>query len=331
VEFSREMVDVRILVVDDDKSLRTVMAEVLAEEGCQVTTVASAEEALEMFVQAPFEVAIVDMRLPGISGLELLKEIKENYSETQVIIVTSYASLESAVEALRAGAYDYLAKPFEDIALIPAVVNRATEKIRLRRENLRLIDDLKKSKEDLERVNETLLDLSIRDGLTGIHNHRYFQDFLTMEVARFPRHDKGLALLFLDIDHFKSYNDTHGHLDGDSLLRMFANILEGRFRKMDLVARYGGEEFVVLLPDTTVREAQRLAEELRQHIGEYPFKGGHTQPGGRITVSIGVASFPANGPDSASLIRAADGALYIAKQQGRNRVCVADTTNLTPS
>ncbi|MBC7961866.1 MAG: GGDEF domain-containing protein [Steroidobacteraceae bacterium] len=177
-------------------------------------------------------------------------------------------------------------------------------------------------------MNETLLDLSIRDGLTGIYNHRYFQEFLAMELARSPRYDNGFPLLFLDIDHFKNYNDSHGHLDGDSLLCMFANVLAGRFRKMDLVARYGGEEFVILLLDITCREAQRLAEELRRLIEEYPFKGGETQPGGRITVSIGVASFPDHGPDAASLIRAADSALYDAKHRGRNKVCVTECADI---
>ncbi|RNC73350.1 MAG: diguanylate cyclase [Desulfuromonadales bacterium] len=304
------MVDVRILVVDDDESLRQVMAQVLTNEGYRVTAVASAEDALAVFAETPCDVAIVDMRLPGMGGLDLLKELKERYPDTQVIIVTSYASLESAVEALRAGAYDYLAKPFEDIALISAVVNRATEKIRLTRDNVKLVEDLKKSKEDLERMNETLRDLTIRDGLTGIHNHRYFQEFLAMELARSPRHDNRLSLLFLDIDHFKNYNDTHGHVEGDYLLCVFAMELAGRFRRMDLVARYGGEEFVVLLPDTGRREALRLAEELRRHIEEYPFSGRETQPGGRLTVSIGVASYPENGSDASTLGREADAALY---------------------
>lgn len=320
--------DIRILVVDDDKALRDVMAEVLIQDGYLVTAVASAAEAADVLAQSPCDVAIIDLRLSGSGGLELLKEIKRTYPDTQVIIVTSYASLESAVEALRAGAYDYLAKPFEDIALISAVVNRATEKIHLWRENVQLIEDLKKSKEDLERLNETLFDLSIRDGLTGIYNHRYFQEFLTMELSRSPRFDNGFSLMFLDIDHFKNYNDTHGHVDGDSVLCQFAHVLVGRFRKMDLVARYGGEEFVVLLPDISSREAHRLAEELRQSIENYPFKGGYAQPGGKITVSIGVASFPENGSDAASLLRAVDGALYLAKNQGRNRVCVAEVEKL---
>ena len=321
------MIDVRILVVDDNKALRDVMAEVLIEEGYLVTAVANANDAIEVLAQAPCDVAIVDLRLPGIGGLELLKEIKRTYPDTQVIIITSYASLESAVEALRAGAYDYLAKPFEDIALISAVVNRATEKIHLWRKNVQLIEDLKKSKEDLERMNDTLLDLSIRDGLTGIHNHRYFQEFLVMELARSPRFDNGFSLLFLDIDHFKNYNDTYGHVEGDSLLREFAKLLVERFRKMDLVARYGGEEFVILLPDISIQESQRLAEELRRHIEEHPFKGCDTQPGGRLTVSIGIASFPEHGSDAVSLVRAVDCALYDAKQKGRNQVCMAQSAD----
>jgi diguanylate cyclase (GGDEF)-like protein len=306
------------------------MAETLIAEGYQVATAANADTAIEILTQTPCEVVIADLRMSGMGGLELLKDVKSSYPDTQVIIVTSYACLESAVEALRAGAYDYLTKPFEDIALVSAAVNRATEKIRLWRKHTQLIEDLKNSKEDLERMNDTLLDLSIRDGLTGIHNHRYFQDFLAMEIARSPRRDNGFSLMFLDIDHFKNYNDTNGHVEGDALLFEFAKILESRFRKMDLVARYGGEEFIVLLPDMPIEESHRLAEELRTYIEEYPFRNGETQPGGKLTVSIGVASYPEDGTTSLALVTEVDRALYAAKQQGRNRVCLASEVYIIP-
>ena len=322
---------IRILVVDEDAAIRDVIAEALTAEGYLVATAADADTATELMTQTPFEVVITDLRLSGLRGLELLKTVKSSYPDTQVIIATSYACLESAVEALRAGAYDYLTKPFEDIALVSAAVNRATEKILLWRKHTQLIDDLKKSKEDLERMNDTLLDLSIRDGLTGIHNHRYFQDFLAMELARSPRRDNGFSLLFLDIDHFKNYNDTNGHVEGDALLFEFAKILESRFRKMDLVARYGGEEFIVLLPDMPLPESHRLAEDLRVYIEEYPFRNGNTQPGGKLTVSIGVASYPEDGTTALALVTEVDRALYAAKQQGRNRVCLASEVYIIPT
>ena len=313
--------DTRVLVVDDDEALQSIVKEVLVEEGYPVTTAGTGERALKLFKENPFHIVIVDIRLPGINGLDVLERIKELDPETEIIVITSYASLESSVFAMRAGAYDYLPKPFDDVSLISAVVGRAAEKVRLSKENRRLIEDLKQSRDDLERVNRILMDLAIRDGLTGLYNHRYFQEFLEMEIARSPRHGHPFSLIFMDVDHFKHYNDTHGHVDGDNVLRQVSEILRQRFRRMDLIARYGGEEFVILLPETPPEAAMDLAEETRGHIEEFVFEGEQTQPLGRLTASFGVASFPTDGKDADTLLRKADNALYRAKATGRNRVC----------
>ncbi len=310
-----------IIVVDDDESLRNLLTKLLTKEEYGVTTASSGEDAIELIREARFEIGIVDINLPGMNGLTLLCNIKELSPDTEIIITTNSACLESAVSALRSGAYDYLTKPFEDPALVRSVVGRAAEKIRLDRENLILIEDLKQSNQELEKLNAVLRDLAIRDGLTGLYNHLYFQEFLAMEIARSPRHDTSFCLIFLDVDNFKNYNDTQGHLEGDYVLRTLATILKENFRKMDLIARYGGEEFVILLPDTGKKEAVRISEGIRQKIEQYPFRNMETQPSGKITVSIGVASFPENGTDALSLIREADKALYLAKNMGKNRVC----------
>ncbi|MCK7514176.1 MAG: diguanylate cyclase [Desulfobacterales bacterium] len=186
--------------------------------------------------------------------------------------MTSYTSVESAIAALRSGAYDYLAKPFDDPAVISAVVGRAAEKIRLSRENERLIQDLKKTMDDIEDANRQLRDMAIRDGLTGLYNHRYLQEFPSLEVERSHRYSHGFSLIFVDVDHFKKYNDTHGHLQGDHLLRTMAAIFRTFFRKTDVIARYGGEEFMILLPETPKQVACRLAEELREAHRGKPFR-----------------------------------------------------------
>ncbi len=315
---------IKILVVDSDTTLQKVIEDVLAKDGYPVTTKVSGEEALAVFSEQGYHIAIIDIDLPGVDGLTLLQKIKDISSDTEVIIMTGQTSLESAVNSLRSGAYDYLSKPFDDLSLISSVVGRAAEKIRLSRENTKLIEDLRHSNQELEEVNNVLRDLAIRDGLTGLYNHRYFQEFLAMEIARSPRHEKGFCLIFMDVDNFKHYNDTNGHQEGDNLLRSLAMILNNRFRKMDLVARYGGEEFVVLLPDTEHEEAEHLAEEIRQHIAEYPFRNRESQPSGKITVSMGVSSFPENGDEPITLIKEADEALYEAKQNGKNMVCTAN-------
>lgn len=310
-----------VLVVDDEGALRRVLRETLQRQGYRVTAVASAEEALAAFPSASFDVVLTDVHLKGRSGIELIREIRGRETETEVIVMSGSGSLDTAVTALRAGACDYLTKPFESLAAVGEAVARAAQKARARREVIRQAGELLRRKEDLERINRLLMDLAIRDDLTDLYNYRYFREFLKMELARAPRSGHPFSLIFLDVDHFKNFNDTHGHLDGDRVLRQVAYVLRRRFRKTDLIARYGGEEFIILLPETAADLALSLAEETRRSIQNLPIRGEEAQPGGKLTVSMGIASFPDDGADAEALLRKADAALYRAKAEGRNRVC----------
>jgi diguanylate cyclase (GGDEF)-like protein len=305
----------RILVVDDEETIRDILSRVLGREGYDVTVARSGEEALEIL--------LTDIRMEGMSGMDLLTEIRGMNAETQVIIMTSYASLETAIQALRSGAYDYLVKPFEDLDLVAATIFRATEKIRMGREIASLIGMLKEKNEELEAKNKLLSAQVAFDGLTELHNHRFFQEALATEVSRSRRHGHSFSLVFMDIDAFKTYNDTHGHLKGDVLLRTMGEILKGTLRKGDMPARYGGDEFVVLLPETGKEAGHLVAEKVRNAIASHPFYGREVQPGGVVSVSVGVASFPADGGDAASVLRKADQALYESKSRGRNTVSLA--------
>jgi diguanylate cyclase (GGDEF)-like protein len=140
-------------------------------------------------------------------------------------------------------------------------------------------------------------------------------------VVRATRYGHPIGLLFLDIDFFKNYNDKNGHPEGDILLRTLAKILKESLRSSDIVARYGGEEFTMILPQTDETSVRAIAEKLRQRVADFPFPGRHKQPGGKVTVSIGVATFPQHGTDATSLLQFADKALYQAKNGGRNQVC----------
>jgi diguanylate cyclase (GGDEF)-like protein len=313
----------RILVVDDEATVRSVLLQVLKEDGYDVTPAENGSQALEILRNNSFDLIITDIKMPGISGLELLKKVKQAQPDTQVIIITSYASLDTSLTALRHGAYDYLFKPFEDLDLISAAAKRATEKVLLVKENRRLLGQLQKQNQQLEKVNRTLKNLACRDGLTGLYNHRYFQDVLTHEIYRAERNETIFSLIFLDVDHFKKYNDTHGHLAGDKLLRKLSDIFTRGVRKSDIVARYGGEEFVIILPSTSKKNAQIVAEKLRRYIEAFPFEGRETQPTGKLTISLGIAAYPDDGQQRTLLIQRADEAMYRAKNGGRNRVCVA--------
>jgi diguanylate cyclase (GGDEF)-like protein len=309
-----------LLVVDDEETLRSVVSQVLTADGFEVAEAASGEEAMEAFRAQSHDLVITDIRMQGMSGIELLTQIKQHSPDTQVVIMTSHASLDSAVSALRAGAYDYLIKPFESLDLISAVAGRAAEKARLVAQNRELVEQLKRANEELQEANTVLKEMAVRDGLTSLYNHRYFQEALALEVVRSKRSQKPCSVIFMDVDNFKVYNDTHGHPEGDSLLKVLARMMMSNLRGSDLAARYGGEEFVLLLPETPKEAALMIAEGVRCVVESYDFPGGEKQPLGRVSISIGVGCFPDDAGDPAALMAYADAKLYEAKHSGKNVV-----------
>jgi diguanylate cyclase (GGDEF)-like protein len=310
----------RLLVVDDESSLRGILSELLGDAGYHVETAESGEQALERIRNASFHVVLTDIRLGGMNGIELIRLIRGMGVETEVIVMTSHASFSTAVEALRLGAYDYLMKPFEDLDAVLALVKRTIDKIRLVMENRDLVENLKRKNEELERLNRSIRELAVRDGLTGLYNYRYLHEVLQTEVSRSERHGYSLCLLMVDVDHFKQYNDHNGHLDGDEVLKIVGRILGERARRSDTVARYGGEEFCLILPETRFDFAVKVAEDVRHLVEHYPFQNRDKQPLGKVTISLGVAEFPADADSARALMDRADQALYRAKTEGRNRV-----------
>jgi len=180
-------------------------------------------------------------------------------------------------------------------------------------------------RERIERrvLRQKLNELAITDPLTGLYNRRHFEEILRAEIARIRRYGGHCALGMIDLDFFKNYNDTLGHLAGDALLKELAALMLGHLRVSDVFARYGGEEFGLIMVNTLKDEAIAAMERLRVLVEGYPFRGGSIQPFGRLTVSVGVAGCPEDGLDYEELVRKADAALYAAKRLGRNRVQVA--------
>ncbi|MEW5850289.1 MAG: diguanylate cyclase [Myxococcota bacterium] len=170
------------------------------------------------------------------------------------------------------------------------------------------------------RLFQETLELSLTDALTSMPNRRALDGRLELEVTRAERYGNALSVLMVDVDHFKMYNDRHGHLLGDGVLRAVAQTLAQSVRKADTVARFGGEEFCIILPRQDAKSAREVGEKLRRAVRNRQFDQGETQPGGCITISIGVASYPEDGKDVKSLLDAADEALYAAKHAGRDRV-----------
>ncbi len=191
---------------------------------------------------------------------------------------------------------------------------------RERSQQQHLEHEVERRTRELARANERLEELARTDGLTGLANHRHFKEQLEREVERCRRTRLPLSLLMIDVDNFKHYNDVNGHPAGDVALKEVASVLSSGRRVNDVVARYGGEEFAVLLVDTPEASAIALADQLRRHVEAAPVHNESCQPGGRLTVSLGVATFPDHATVPEDLLTAADDALYRAKGRGRNRV-----------
>lgn len=297
---------IRILVVDDEETLRSFIGNVLKDEGYEVTEASSGEEALEKVKQISFDLMLTDVKMSGIDGIQLLKMVKHIDMDCIVIVMTGYASVETSVEAMKSGAADYITKPF-NIDQIKIVVSKTLEKRRLERES---------------REGEFYKELSRIDGLTGLYNHRHFHQLLESEIARSIRYNHPLSLIMLDIDYFKTYNDLNGHPAGDMVLEKIAWVIKQSIRTCDLAARYGGEEFAIIVPETDKEGAAVLARRLGKLVEETQFDREQVQPGGKLTVSLGLASYPLDAIEKKDLIEKADQALYQAKESGRNRLVV---------
>jgi two-component system cell cycle response regulator len=294
----------QILIVDDDPAIRDSMKEAMEMAGYRPFLASCAEEALELLSKNMFHVVITDIMLPGLDGLELTDFIKDRY-DSDVIVMTGYSGDYSYEEAITKGASDFVFKPvrFEELLL------------RLKR----VLKERQLTKERNEML-ETLQKLAITDGLTKLYNSRYFYNQLEREIDRSKRYNHSVALLLLDIDHFKLYNDTYGHLEGDKVLVKLGGIIKSCLRTMDSAYRYGGEEFTVILPETNGEEAIGVAERIRRTVETEKFSP-EAEKGKAITITIsaGVTEYYPN-EDASTFIKRADKAMYTSKERGRNTV-----------
>ena len=338
-----------ILCVDDEEGVLSVLSQQLdARFGheCEIATALSGTDALELLDEIerdgePLAVIIADQIMPGMKGVELLERVNRRSPLTTKILLTGQAGLDAVVSAInRANLNQYMSKPWDEAGLHLSVENLLRQ-FRLAAENRQLVEDLSAKNQallemnreleakvserthELAEANSRLAQLAVTDGLTQLYNHRHFHERLELEVERSQRNGLPLSLFMIDVDHFKHYNDHHGHPAGDEVLRQLARLLSAGRRANDFCARYGGEEFCVVLVDTPKLTAAKVAERLRERIAKHPFPHRQEQPGGTLSISIGVATFPVDADDPEALVRAADQALYVAKREGRNRIVLA--------
>lgn len=305
-----------VLIIDDSEAVREKILKTL-ESRDLFSRFYQAEDGLDGFkklLASPVDIILCDLEMPRMDGFKFLGMMKgrPEVSDTPVIILTGNDDRELKIKGLEQGACDFITKPFDPEELV------ARMRVHLK---------IKHLQDDLKRSNELLLELSNTDHLTGLFNRRFLMEALDKEVQRARRKDGMVALLIMDIDHFKRVNDTHGHLQGDVVLQKVALHIQKELRSYDIAARYGGEEFVAVLPDTSLKEAFNVADRIRLSVQGMHFAGSLANE--RVTISLGVALFPSSSFDDIDgLLRAADEALYLAKERGRNRVIISDTCDL---
>ncbi|MHB8155716.1 MAG: GGDEF domain-containing response regulator [Candidatus Omnitrophota bacterium] len=289
--------EVNVLIIEEDAALVAQLDNTLKAVGYRTWVVTNPQEGINLLNSNAFSVVITEMRSAKMNGVQVTQAVHKVSEQTSVIVITPYSFISSAIEAMETGAYGYITKPLNS-SEVRIVTERAVERYFLLSGN---------------EEKEFLVDLAVRDGLTGLFNRRYFNELIAAEVNRLKRSPESLSLLMLDIDNFKKYNDTQGHPAGDILLKDGAKAFKSSVRSSDVICRYGGEEFVIVMPKTNKAVAQIVAERLRVQVGLYL----------PITVSIGIASIPEDAQEVEVLIAKADGALYLAKQTGKNRWCAA--------
>jgi len=286
----------KVLIVDDASDTLEIIQKLLHYEGYDVITASTGEEGVKKVKEEKPEVVLMDISLPGIDGNEALRKIRKINPIQCVIMLTAYATVDNAIQALKEGASDFIKKPFENEHLVH-IVNQFLEKYL--------------TIKDKEKLEEEVRRLSITDDLTGLYNYRHFFKTLEIELVRMKRQKTSLSLLMFDLDNFKRYNDFYGHLEGDKVLKKIGETIKNFIRSnVDSGYRYGGDELAALLIGATHDQAMAIAERIRSTV-EDGFEN--------ITVSIGLAEYNED-LDLEGFVKSADDAMYVAKNLGGNRI-----------
>lgn len=298
----------KVLVADDSPIYRKLVTQALSPQGYEVLLADTGRQAVEIFHRTQASLVITDWLMPDLNGIELCRQIRSeaNDSYIYIMILTSVAEKNKVVAGLTAGADDYLTKPFHSDELLARV-----------RVGQRLLD----LHHQIEEKNKLLEELALTDPLTGLPNRRAVDSWATRQLSGAARHGFSFWVVLVDLDHFKSVNDTHGHDAGDAVLRRFAEILKSFTRLSDICGRIGGEEFLQILTYATEEDTLMVLNRVRQKFADecFSFAGAPFH----VTASFGVAGCVGKlttPPELSALISRADAALYRAKRSGRNRV-----------
>ena len=298
-----------LLVEDEEKDAKLIM-KYLDGLPYHVKLLKDGLEVLDFVEKHNTDLIILDILLPHMDGFEVCKVLKNRHDtkNIQILILTNLGDLESKIRGIELGADEYIIKPIDKYELRARIHTLINKKAYL--------DELCKN-------YESAFSSAIKDKITGLYNRSYFNHYLEIELKRCRRQKRPLALIMIDINEFKVFNDTHGHPAGDRVLRKLGKIIKENIRETDMPARYGGEKFVVVLPDENLENARKTSERLMDAIkadftgcrfDDIPLK---------LSVSMGIAAYPSDGDSVTSLVSAADRALYAAKKVGKDRICMA--------
>jgi len=291
-----------VLIADDDADFRRLLVRRATRMGLTVVEAQTGTQALEAVRTTSFDAVVVDVYMPGCSGVEVAQEARNIDPHVQAIVLTGSATLENAIQALRAGVYDYLTKPLESLDVFEMSLSRALELQRLLRENARLFAEVQR--------------LAVTDPLTGLYNRHKLAEALDVEVERSRRYGRSLSMVMIDLDGLKRINDTLGHNVGDEVLQAAANAIRSEIRKVDLATRVGGDEFLLLLPEAELMDAAGVAGRIFERFSRA------TVHGARVSASAGVTQWRRGYASATEFVRAADQALYEAKREGGGHIAV---------
>ncbi|MCK4604189.1 MAG: diguanylate cyclase [Deltaproteobacteria bacterium] len=285
----------QLLLVDDDPTILNLLAEFVSRLGHQYRTAGDGLEAMSLLEQSPATIVITDLLMPRMDGMELIREIKKLWPETDVMAITGYSRDFHYTDVIKAGACDFIQKPF-NLDELDAKLNRIVR----------------------ERGYRALLKrLSIRDVLTDLYNRRFLDQKLEEEAQRATRQNYSLFLIILDLDNFKELNDTLGHQAGDEVLQRLAHVLSNSIRRnVDIPFRYGGDEFAVMIPQAGTEQVKQIAERIRRNYLNEDI--------GKTSLSLGISRFRGTNSglreDINDFVHKADVSMYTAKKAGGNKV-----------
>ena len=322
-----------ILIVDDSEDQLLVLKSILSGEGYKkIHLVKSADQASEIlglknsYKKENIDLILMDINMPDVNGIEACEEIKkhEELRDIPIIMITAHREENHLQSAFHAGAMDYINKPINKTELLARVhsalkLKRETDSRKERERELTEMAEL------LDEANKQLTRMSYRDGLTGVPNRRYFDEFFVGEWKHAIREKESISLIMVDIDCFKAYNDTYGHLKGDDCLKKVAETLDKALKRpKDFLCRYGGEEFIAVLPNTDEKGVLEVANRFQKEIKKLEIEHEISTANKYVTISIGVATVkPEHTEQTKPFVNAVDKALYAAKQSGRNCIKVA--------